>query len=948
VAKSPGGKSAGRVSIRVLPDTSDFRDELVKKLRTIARTTTLAITVDRVNLDAAKIRASVKEQFDKLDNVEVDANVRAVVDKVTVRKVEVRRSLQQQFDEMGLVVKVGIDLTEAKKDIEQFVHDTNGKKAVINVNAATAAATAQMRWLSRDRFVDIIPRVSKVALARVTAQLGALTGLRKSFEWLDDISQWIEDLDRKLPRLGVAVTGITTLFGLIFASLSGLISLGAGIAAMVPALLVLPGLILGTAISVGILAVALGDAKEQLNDLSPAMTELKGIIRDNFWAGARQPIIDLITNLMPQLRTTFRDTSAAIGGFIGDMADSFQREFAGGRFEAAFAGLPETFRILSTGTDGFAGAIVSLGIVASQYVPRLAQWFVDLADRFDNFLKRSAEDGSLNKWIDDAIVAMNDFWRATKAAYGVLRNLWLAAERAGRKGMAGVAEGFERMERATASPKFQAALTALFRGGDAATVGLFNGLKRVGDLLHDLRVDLEYFIGTAGEAFGDLLGDIADSLNTSEFGDSLRAFIDGIDGMFDGFAQYLPSIASAAAVLLTFAGVFAETLGPILGSAADALGRTLTPILNTLNDGTLQSLGDSIKDALDRLGPKLEDVADELAPLIDSVIRLAEDVIPGLLDAVGAIADNASDPNGYLNNLIGLYTLGLDTLGKLDWLWNDESWDFLHERLLNGTYGLWLQNLTATLDQAEIDWGIWADEMNAGMDAWFLEVDTAWRDFWNGIAEWWDTFWFDLWQPVANWREDVRESLDQMWEDIEVWFFELKQGVAEWWDGVWSGLVQWVDDLDIPGGIADLFEDAATWLLDVGKDLIAGLVKGINKALPNLSTILANIGSMVPAVLKTVLGIASPARALVPIGENAVAGIGRGLDNKQSWLERKLTALVAVPSTPSPALLSPDLLAGAGGGGSTFNANFSLTPDPGIPFAEQVFQAAQRLKARTS
>jgi hypothetical protein len=294
VPASPGGRSVGRVNIRVVPDSTLFRRDLLAKLaiieknvhftvnvdkanvnrqaikddiqrqmammRDIAISAKVAVTVDRVNLDRKEVQRDLIAKFKAMRKIDVNVRAKAIVTDAEVRKVEVRASLQRQFDEMGLKVKVGVDLTKARHDIDKIVDYANKQDANVNINAATAAATAQMRFLARDRIVTFIPQVSAKAFTKVAVALAALSGTRVSQSWAEDILESVGRIDKNLPRIGAITSGVGALIGVLLAATSGLLGLGAGLAAIVPTLLIIPGLIIGMGFSITTLVVAMKTA----------------------------------------------------------------------------------------------------------------------------------------------------------------------------------------------------------------------------------------------------------------------------------------------------------------------------------------------------------------------------------------------------------------------------------------------------------------------------------------------------------------------------------------------------------------------------------------------------------------------------------------------------------------------------------------------------------------
>lgn len=631
--KGPGGKSVGRVTIRVIPDSTQFNEDLKKSLERIEKATHFEVNVDRANVDTTRIKQSIQAQLNTIRGLEIDSEVKAIVNQVQVMRLGIRRELQRVFDEMGIRIRVGVDLRLARHDVELFVDDVNRKQGTVNVNAATAAATLQLRWLTRTRFVDIVPRVNEAALNKVLAQFAALSGARVTLDWLDDFITYISDLDRKLPKLALVTQSITALIALIFSLTSGLVGIGAGLASIVPLFLTVPGFILGTAFAITTFAVAMFDAKKQLEPLTGQMRELADVIQNTFWDAARQPIIDLMTSLRGPLLQSFEAVSGALGRFTGALANAFKQELAGGRLQALFQSMADSIDVLSTGADAFAGALVSLSEIAAQYAVRLAQWFVDLSIRFDNWLIQISNDGRLEAWIERGITSLYALADILGSVGRQFAALWEAAERAGGGGIEGFAENMRKIADVMNGAQFQATLTALFRGANTAMRFIGDGLVAVGDAFTYLQGPLENLLATSGKIFGELLTNIAQALSNPRVRDSLNRLIDSLYVAFATFGQFLPQIFEGFAAIADVAGPLSIVLGEVLGEAFAAL----TPILAEISAALMPIipiLGDALVSAINILGPLLLGVAEVILPILIPILEVLATVLKFLAEEV--------------------------------------------------------------------------------------------------------------------------------------------------------------------------------------------------------------------------------------------------------------------------------------------------------------------------
>ena len=646
MAFSPG-KNVGRVSIRVVPDTTRFRNELRRQLATVEKTTSMTVRVDKARVDRNSMRESIRRQMATFNDLDVASKVRVTVDSARVKRGAVRKSIQEQFDRMG-DVRVYIQPKIHKKDEEKFKQQVrrmvdNAKSTVnIGVNAHTAAASAQMRYVTRPRWVDIFVRVNKASIAKALTTLAALSGARLSYKWIDSLIEKARVLDKNLPAILNWTSGITALIAAVAGSVSGLVGIGQGLFAITPALLVLPGLLLNAVGSLTVFIVALRHAKDELSVLGDDMNELGEIIRTTFWDNARQPIIDLVQGLMPQLRNAFRELSQGVGEFSGAMARAFGEELANGRLEGIFAGIAEGWRILGSGASGFAGALVSLSEIAARYTPRLASWFVRQANTFDAWLTAIATDRRLDRWMEDAIDAMYDVWDVTRGISGVFAGIWRAADAAGSTGLAGFARLMLTWRDVVNSVDFQRGLEAVFRGSYVAMDAFGDAIKALGRLFSDMPRELERFIGSAGGFLGGVLEGAFDALNNVSVSVGLDQLSQGFE---DALAGILPSLDPIAATFGDFLGLLGDLAGNVLPFAARTIA-DLTPAISGIIDA-IEPVLPGLVDAADRiareLGPAIEDFVEAASPLFQQIIsELAiaiADLTPVLVDLVYVLGD---------------------------------------------------------------------------------------------------------------------------------------------------------------------------------------------------------------------------------------------------------------------------------------------------------------------
>lgn len=927
---APFAKEVGSVGIRALPLTNRFRSELQRKLDRIEKSIHFRVNVDRVRVDRNQIDRMIRERLNGLryavkitgDFDGIERNIDRIsdrwnnylskrfelmpeVDRVMLERIgrQVRESIERieptlKFDVNSIEARRRINelsvelrkledhltisvLSEAEKmRITHRIHQikdeldemADDRTVRVDINPFTSWASARLKWLTRPRIVEIIPRVSTSALVSAATSLAALSGARLSWDYFDRFKNWISEIDKKLPRLTFGLTGITTGIAAIMSSISGIVGLGKGLSDTFASFLLLPGMAASAVLSGVTIFVAMKEAKEQLDELGDSYTNLGEIIKENYWARAKQPIIDFSNSIMPQLERSFEKTAVAIGNFTAKLAKSFQEQFAGGRLEAMFTGLAGSWDELSKGTDAFARAITNLGLVAAQYMPRLAEWFVRQADTFDNWLADVAADGRLSGWIEDSIQAYYALWDVMAATQGIFSGLWKAAEAGGSKGLRGFADMLLRWEESVNGVRWQETLTALFRGSGVAMSHLGDGIERFGIMLHYLRDELEYLFGRGGEILGRFLGKLSDAFSQPAVKEGLRGFIDGVA---DGLKSLEPAMAPTIAMfskLAEFIGALAKSIGPGVGKALEVLAPQFTRVLDALMP-LLPALGEAFIDTVERLAPYVEKLTDKFIEFLpklvdfgDWIIRHTPEIVAiaigiklfaEMLGKVAAIVPLISGLGGMFKKIlptvgrfagpIGLIVVGLIEMWKRSDILRDsfkKLWDGVKElaegvgdllsKLQAGGSLEWLgEKLAEAFDQVMKPVKLLGDTLGIIFGTTGLLFESLGRLLqgdWSGAFSSLKDAGGELLKIFPAFVDSfIPEEVQQKLSEVGQWFAELPNKVsgwlnpandafAEWWGGLPERIKGWLDEKQ------DAFQ---TWAADKVQTILTGLEEAL-------------------------------------------------------------------------------------------------------------------------
>lgn len=158
------------------------------------------------------------------------------------------------------------------------------------------------------------------------------------------------------------------------------------------------------------------------------------------------------------------------------------------------------------------------------------------------------------------------------------------------------------------------------------------------------------------------------------------------------------------------------------------------------------------------------------------------------------------------------------------------------------------------------------------------------------------------WQVM---KQDVSNKMKQLGSDIKRdWsqaYSDAKKSVTDIYNmatGKFEDMKLSVTNkmAEIKGKIESKWNDAHNFLasinlIDIGKDIIGGLTKGISDKFDSVVATLSKLTDKIPQWVKDALQIKSPSRVMMAIGSDIVAGIDVGIENRQEKLKTTMKTL---------------------------------------------------------
>lgn len=898
------GVTVGRVSIKVLPDTSDFRKDLKRKLEAITK-----------NLKAevgATVRAS--ELARELRSAVRDVNAVAKVSDSLKLKVPV------VIDTSGVAMHLAAEIAKLNalaKTMPVHVNLVISSTKLPGLGSLLAPITRSIRLDDRTRN-DFMRKLRGEA----TTWLKALSGfrlIRRAFNY-----EMLRDLDLALPK----ITGIALAAGagaIAFGNLSGALFAVASDLARISAIgLVVPGVVAGLAVGVATTVRAMKDFNREVPAFSAGMADIGRHVSSNFWSEARGPIRELVTSLLPRLKRGLREVAAEQGRTFASLAR--YSSLNGG---PALSGWLEKLRDFQRELNGLdfggnlAKGIIALGNIGSAYLPRLGRWIGTLTRDFASWVDSAYSTGDAFRWIDNAITDIKALGRGVRDLIGGIVAIGDAAKAAGYNGIQGMADGLEKFHNAMRDPRNMESTRRFFKAiKDGWNTLKDHILPSSQDLWRQVADNATAVLPKVSRAVGGALGFIVDLV-------AHPALIEGLGDMFDGIGRgvqklrpHVDGIASGLRSFGTYIGEAADALSGPLGTALSGLSRAGEGILPHLSSATrklaegLDALLKAVKPVIESFSPKLGeaveriaesirefavDHADDigkitelLASMADVVLKVAVPAIEDLIDALGSIA-----------GAVGMISPPLKDF--FDWLGENLEASAKESEAIGDKMGKWIGPVFVPPKDAK----------RSPVDAYFDELFGGWGERWSNFdwsigtgKEFWNALFPGLGDAASGFFDGIKDTFRTGWERVTGWFatggamtlqsdfdsamsgVDTSEAIGEFFSGIGRGLQEYWGKLG--DGFGQLWDTAVEWLrpygkldqvlLDwqqMGRDCIAGFLNGLQDSLPEGP--IKDIGTKIINWVKGVLGIHSPSTVFFQIGVDVVLGLINGILSVDLW-----------------------------------------------------------------
>lgn len=534
------------VRVKVWEDNADKLEARLEKLRH----TRLDIPVDW-QVDQERIIASMRETAAK-----IKANP------------ERRWELEADLD---------LQMHRAEEKLKKFEDKNDELK--MDLDLETALARAHLAYFTRPRTIDIFANFKGTDLGKIfSGMTSGATGLKGVQNQFDSLVNLFDKLDKVVPKWSILGAGVTALGAELLNLGRTAGGVGVSLVSMSKAALAAPAALAGLASAGYVGYRVFGDLKEKFDVTKTSLANLNKELGDNAWNEYGDNLYRLANDVAPSLSKGLNGIAVEEGKVLNGLIDVVRQSNEADQLPRIFENTRLAVSELNPGLQSLARAFLGLGDQSSQYLPRMASYISDVAEKWANWVDTAERTGQVSKAMEKAIEQGGYLKSSVFDLIGVFEGT-LGTLAKTENGIQGFSEALEKANKAVHTIKFQETLEAWSAGAQDAQDKMRNAFKDIGDAAYSLKDTTRAVFGDAGQIVGEGITGLSRVLQQS--GGGIRDFSSGVR---DGFSQVFDAVGDAGPMFSDLASMVGQLSRTFGGTFASAL-RTVSPLISTIAKG---------------------------------------------------------------------------------------------------------------------------------------------------------------------------------------------------------------------------------------------------------------------------------------------------------------------------------------------------------------------------
>lgn len=553
--------------------------KVISNLENVARKT------DELNRKEARIKFytdgadKLKRELDDLRRryvnlpKEIETSYRQAIDRMNTAG-----HLAGRDKDFKYVANLDLDVSEARRKARDFQNDHD--KLEMDLDLKSAAASAHLMYLTRPRSVEIYAKLHATDMGKlIDGMLYGATGLRGVNNQFQRLVNLFDTLDTKVPILGAVGTVIGGLSAGAVNLSSSVLGVAASLGAMSKAAFAAPAAITGLGAAFVVLKHAWGEKGTTFSDqIDIATTKLAGFgdaMDEAFYEKARPAIRSLMDDVSGTLIPGMTGIASSEGKVVEELADIIRESDKAGELSTIFSRTSEAVDNLNPGLRSVVESFLRLSDGTSQYLPRAASYFSDMASKFADWVDKTRATGEIVASMKQVVEQAGYLKDSFKGVWGIATGLYSALAES-QNGLEGFSTAVGKADRAVNSARFQTTLKAWAKGAEAAKNEMRNAFSDIGSAAYELRDTTAGIFTDAGNTISSFTRNASRLLKNSK--DGISGFSSGVS---EGFQKVFDAIGDASPAfnqLLKTVGQLSKTFGGTLAATLKASAPLITTV----------------------------------------------------------------------------------------------------------------------------------------------------------------------------------------------------------------------------------------------------------------------------------------------------------------------------------------------------------------------------------
>lgn len=553
--------------------------KVVSDLENVARKT------DELNRKEARVKFytdgadKLKRELDDLRRryvnlpKEIEDSYRQAIDRMNTAG-----HLAGRDKDFKYVANLDLDVSEARRKARDFQNDHD--KLEMDLDLKSAAASAHLMYLTRPRSVEIYARLHATDMGKlIDGMLYGATGLRGVNNQFQRLVNLFDTLDTKVPILGAVGTVIGGLSAGAVNLSSSVLGVAASLGAMSKAAFAAPAAITGLGAAFVVLKHAWGEKGTTFSDqIDIATTKLAGFgdaMDEAFYEKARPAIRSLMDDVSGTLIPGMTGIASSEGKVVEGLADIIRESDKAGELSTIFSRTSEAVDNLNPGLRSVVESFLRLSDGTSQYLPRAASYFSDMASKFADWVDKTRATGEIVASMKQVVEQAGYLKDSFKGVWGIATGLYSALAES-QNGLEGFSTAVGKADRAVNSARFQTTLKTWAKGAEAAKDEMRNAFSDIGSAAYELRDTTAGMFTDAGNTISSFTRNASRLLKNSK--DGISGFSSGVS---EGFQKVFDAVGDASPAfnqLLKTVGQLSKTFGGTLAATLKASAPLITTV----------------------------------------------------------------------------------------------------------------------------------------------------------------------------------------------------------------------------------------------------------------------------------------------------------------------------------------------------------------------------------